>query len=124
MNFNLQEMLGGALQENFSRSFEKVIRNLKDINTPYKNKREINIKFIFSQNEQRNNVHVDIKITEKLTPHTPLTTQLYVERDLRTGELYCEEVGPHIRGQMMLEEVDDCKETEEIIDFRKAATNG
>lgn len=123
MNVKLQDMLGGALQENFEKSFEKVIRNLKDVNTPYKNKREINIKFVLSQNEQRNNVHVDVRVTEKLAPQTPLTTQLYVERDLRSGELFCEEIGPHVRGQMMLEEAQDYQDPEEIIDFRKAAIN-
>lgn len=29
----LQELVGGALQEKFSKSFEKVVENLQDLNT-------------------------------------------------------------------------------------------
>lgn len=32
------EMIGGALQEKFSKSFERVIENLQDQNTPFNNR--------------------------------------------------------------------------------------
>ena len=32
----LQSILGGALQEKFNKSFEKVIDNLQDVNTSFK----------------------------------------------------------------------------------------
>lgn len=36
---NLQNLVGGQLQEKFERAFEKVIENLQDPNTSYKAKR-------------------------------------------------------------------------------------
>ncbi len=32
----LKEMIGGGLQEQFGKSFEKVVENLLNPNTPYK----------------------------------------------------------------------------------------
>lgn len=64
----LQNILGGALQEKFSKSFEKVIENLQDVNTSYKTKRKINITLDFVQNEQRDDVKVNVNVVEKLAP--------------------------------------------------------
>lgn len=33
-NINLQKMVGGALQEQFEKSFANVVENLSDPNTP------------------------------------------------------------------------------------------
>lgn len=45
----LGELIGGALQEKFSKSFERVVENLQDQNTAYKDKRGITIKLVFEQ---------------------------------------------------------------------------
>ena len=44
-NIELKELVGGALQEQFGKAFEKVVENLQNPNTPYKNSREITIKY-------------------------------------------------------------------------------
>ena len=62
---DLSQMNGGALQEKFNKAFEKVMQNLQDPNTPFNNKRVINIKFTFVQNEERDDVTVDIDVTER-----------------------------------------------------------
>ena len=36
----LKQLVGGALQEQFAKSFEKVVENLQNPNTPFKNSRE------------------------------------------------------------------------------------
>ena len=38
---SLQEMVGGALQEQFEKSFLRVVENLSDPNTPFKDCRKI-----------------------------------------------------------------------------------
>ena len=82
---DLREMVGGALQDKFQHSFERVMENLQDRNTPYKDKREIVIKMAFVQNEQRDNVVASVKVTEKLASQGELTTQFAMGKDLRTG---------------------------------------
>ncbi len=139
----LQELVGGALQEKFNKSFEKVIDNLQDLNTPYKNKREITIKLKFTQNEVRDDVTCEVDVTEKLAPQAGMKTSFAIGKNLETGEVFAEEYGKQIKGQMNLEDykpqqkaepsqviVGEVVDTETgeiledtVVDFRKAAMN-
>ncbi len=124
---DLREMVGGALQDKFQHSFERVMENLQDRNTPYKDKREIVIKMAFVQNEQRDNVVASVKVTEKLASQGELTTQFAMGKDLRTGEVIAEEYGNQLKGQMALDtktanvdmETGEVLEEETVVDFRK-----
>lgn len=125
-NVELKEMVGGALQEQFGKSFEKVVENLQNPNTPYKNSREITIKMKFTQNEQRDDVKCAIQVSEKLAPQAPMETCFAVGKDLATGQMYAEEYGRQIRGQMSVndyrtEQIDVDTETGEILDKKLGA---
>lgn len=50
-DINLDDLAGGELGIQFQAAAKKVIENLLDPNTPYKNKRGITIKLTFEQNE-------------------------------------------------------------------------
>lgn len=133
----LQELVGGALQEKFQKSFKRVIDNLQDVNTSYKQKRKITITLNFAQNERRNDVSCEVSVVEKLAPQAPMETSFAIGKDLKTGETYAEEYGAQIRGQMSIDDytptqvvgdkvVDtDTGEIMEntVVDFRKAAEN-
>lgn len=101
----LGDLVGGALQEKFSRAFDRVIENLQNPNTPFKNKRSINIKLTFQQNEARDDVSVVIDVTEKLAPESEMHTSFSVGKDLKTGEIYTEEYGKQIKGQHVFRDV-------------------
>lgn len=96
----LQNLVGGQLQEKFEHAFERVIENLQDPNTSFKVKRGITIKLSFTQNENRDDVSVSAQVVEKLAPQQDMSTKFYIGKDLRTGEVYAEEYGKQIRGQM------------------------
>lgn len=128
----LGELVGGALQEKFGKAFERVIENLRDPNTSFKAKRGITIKLTFDQTEERDDVSVAVEVTEKLAPQSSMRTSFAVGKDLRTGELYAEEYGKQVKGQMNL---DECKpviavdaetgevlegESCKVVDLRKA----
>ena len=134
-NIELQELVGGALQEQFGKSFEKVIENLQNPNTPYKNSREIIIKLKFTQNEKRDDVKCGILVSEKLAAQAPLETSFAIGTDLKSGELYAEEYGKQVKGQTTFDdmkvevnpetgEVTRMQNTKaEVIDLRKAMCN-
>ena len=103
-NVELKEIVGGALQEQFGKSFEKIVENLQNPNTPYKNSREITIKLKFTQNEKRDDVKCAVQVSEKLAPQAPMETSFAIGKDLKTGELYAEEYGKQIRGQMSIDD--------------------
>ena len=116
MKLDLNEFAGGALREKVDNSFERVCANLMDKNTAYKDKREVNVKIVFQQNEERDDVKVDIQVKEKLAPQMPVRTNIATGIDLATGEVYAEEYGGgHIRGQISMDETKE----DNIVDFRK-----
>lgn len=43
MDISLHDLAGGALQEKVNQAFEQVMKNMQDPNTPWKNKRKINL---------------------------------------------------------------------------------
>lgn len=110
----LQDLVGGALQEKFQKAFAKVIENLQDVNTSYKIKRGITIKLTFDQNEARDDVSVSVDVSEKLAPQAQMKTSFYIGKDLKTGDVYAEEYGKQIRGQMSLEDYEAKDEVQEI----------
>lgn len=99
---SLEELTGGALQEKFDRAVETVIRNMQDPNTPWKNKRAITIKLTFEQTEERDDAAVNISVETKTAPVKPISTRMAIGKDLRTGEVYAQEYGGQLRGQMEL----------------------
>lgn len=134
----LQGLVGGALQEKFGKAFERVIENLQDVNTSYKNKRRITITLDFTQNEARDDVSVTVDVVEKLAPQAGMKTSFFIGKDLKSGELFAEEYGKQIKGQMSLQDLetpvqkigDDVVDTEtgevietnnKVVDLRRAA---
>lgn len=114
-HIELAEIIGGALQEQFARSFENVLENLQNPNTSFKAPREINIKLKFTQSERRDDAKVAILVSEKLAPQAPMETAFAIGRDLKTGELYAEEYGNQLK--MRVDEVPEVdSETGEVIE--------
>ena len=120
----LQDLVGGALQEKFQKAFSKVIENLQDVNTSYKIKRGITIKLTFDQNEAIDDVSVSVDVSEKLAPQAQMKTSFYIGKDLKTGDVYAEEYGKQIRGQMSLEDYETKDEVQEIDDNKVNTTTG
>ena len=131
---NLNEIADGALQEKLNAAMRKVLENMQDPNTPYKVKRGITVKLGFTQTESRNDAVVDVSVETKLAPASPIQTMMSIGKDLRNGEVYAEEYGKQVKGQMSLDmaklaQVDgDTVDTEtgevvsgNIVDYRKAA---
>lgn len=124
---NLEEFAGGALQEKFDSAMEQVLANLLDPNTPWKNKREINIKVTFEQNEDRDDTTVDVSVVSKLAAAKSIGTRMAIGKNIKTGELYAEEYGNQVRGQMSMnlevqetEKEDSTKEsTGKVVDLRQ-----
>ena len=109
---NLETFAGGALQEKFDDAMKKVLTNLMDPNTPWKNKRKIAIEVSFEQNEDRDDASVNVSVVTKLAPVKPIGTRMTIGRDLKTEEVFAEEYGSQCRGQMTMEEYQRQREQE------------
>lgn len=105
MGIDLRELAGGTLQEKADQAFVKVLENMQDPNTPWKNKRKITICLSFEQNEERTDCACDIAVDTKLAPIKPVSTKFCTEKDLDTGRIFVREYGPGIKGQMSFEDM-------------------
>lgn len=114
MEISLQDVAGGALQEKANQAFAQVMKNMQDPNTPWKNKRKINICLTFEQNEDRTDCTCDISVDTKLAAVKPVSTKFCTEKDLSTGEIYAQEYGPGIRGQMSFEDMEQSTEDKTV----------
>lgn len=134
MNVELKDLVGGALQEQFSKAFDKVVENLQNPNTSYRNARKITIELKFTQNEARDDVKCAVSVTEKLAAQAPLETGFAIGTDLRTGKVYAQEYGKQVRGQIGMNEVNletgeiiepqpATVQTDNVVDLRNAAMN-
>lgn len=122
MQVKLEELVDGALQENASKAIEEVVKNMQDPNTPWKNKREVTIKLKFTQNEERNDSNCEISVDKKLAPVKPIETRFAIGKDLKTGQVYAEEYGRQIRGQMSIEDMQTPKADTAVIDGKEVDT--
>ncbi len=100
---SLKGIAGGALQEKVNVAVQSILDNMQDPNTPWKVKRKIFITLSFSQNEDRDDAEVEMSVSTKPAPVSPITTRMAIGRDLRSGEIYAEEYGKQIKGQMSLD---------------------
>ena len=110
---SLEEIAGGVLQEQFGKAFERVVDNLADPNTSFKEARKITITLKFTQNEQRDDVACDVLVTEKLAAQAATRTAFAVGKNLRTGEMFAEEYG---RNQMSIGDLNVDTDTGEVLD--------
>lgn len=114
MEISLHDVAGGALQEKVNQAFEQVMKNMQDPNTPWKNKRKINLTLTFIQNEDRTDCTCDISVDTKLAAVKPVSTKFCTEKDVSTGEIFAQEYGPGIRGQMSFEDVEQHTEDKTV----------
>lgn len=108
---NLETFAGGALQEKFDDAMEKVLQNMTDPNTPWKNKRKITVEVTFEQDETRDDASVEVSVVPKLAAVKPVKTRMSIGKDILTGKCYAEEYGNSIRGQMSFEDLQQQNES-------------
>ena len=123
---NLEEFAGGALQEKFDDAMDKVLTNLMDPNTPWKNKRKINVEITFEQNEDRDDTSVNVSVVPKLAPVKPIATRMAIGKDIKTGEVFAEEYGSQIKGQMTLDDYEKQQAVigEDVVDTETGEVTG
>ena len=75
----------------------------------------------------RDDVTVGVSVETKLASRSPAKTQMAIGKDLATGELYIEEYGRGIAGQMSLDKYPtgsdgqiliEADDTAEVVDYR------
>ena len=103
----LASMCAGGVQERIDRALAKISDNILDLNTDAKKKRVLDVKITLVPNEDdREDVSVEVQTSVKLAPEMGLKTQLFINKDFRSGvTTLTEHSKGAIKGQLTL---DDC----------------
>ena len=102
LHIDLSELAGGELQEKFDREITKVIQNMQDPNTPFRDSRGVTISITLKQNERRDDAKIEISVKSKLAGVASTETNFSMGKDLGTGEVLVSEYGRQIPGQLSL----------------------
>lgn len=122
INIDLGSIGNGGLQERFNREMEKVVKNMKDPNTPYKDVRKVTITLTMKQNEERTAVQCSCEVSSKLAKARTFDTSFGIGKNHETGEYLMKEYGSQIPGQLDMGDVMPAAGgdgTEKVKDFKK-----
>ncbi|PKL00043.1 MAG: hypothetical protein CVV56_07975 [Tenericutes bacterium HGW-Tenericutes-1] len=106
MGLDIKALARGALEEKFDIEVDKVINNIMDPNTSFKQKRKVTITLEFTpKDEQRDFVDVLVNATSIVAPYGPIKTAIIIGKE--NGEYAAEEINRgQIPGQTSLEDND------------------
>lgn len=94
----LASMCAGGVQERIDRALAKISDNILDLNTDAKKKRTLDIKIVLTPSEDdREDVAVEVQTSVKLAPEMGLKTQLFINKDFRSGVPYLRQMEAHGR---------------------------
>lgn len=132
IGISLETIFGGELGAKFQYAIRKVVNNILDPNTSTKKKRRITISLIFESDDEddRSKIKIVGDVNYTLAPPKASKSTLVIGRDAVNNELYIQEVGASIPGQMDISNYQtDINEdyripsadadAPEVIDFRK-----
>lgn len=110
----LASMCAGGVQERIDRALAKISDNILDLNTDAKKKRVLDVKITLTPNEDdREDVSVEVQTSVKLAPEMGLKTQLFINKDFRSGvTTLTEHAKGAIKGQLTLDECGMCMDPE------------
>ena len=115
MNIDLNQIGNGALHSRFNREMEKVVKNMKDPNTPYKDARKIIITLTFKQDEERNAAACVVEVSSRLAKSKSFETNFGIGQDLKTNQYLAKEYNNQIPGQLGLDDVGKASEEEKNV---------
>lgn len=92
------DLADGAVHERANLELERVMENIRDLNTDYRKPRTLTVTFTFTADEDREMVHVRHAVTSKLAPLKAMNTTIMLGYD--GGELTAVEQTKAIPGQL------------------------
>lgn len=94
--YSLDNLLGGAVAELYTKAMQEVAANVLDPNTKATAKRKIVITLEIAPDEQRDIADMDVSVKTALAPHKGVNGRLMFDRD-QSGKAVCGEYGTNNR---------------------------
>lgn len=94
IDLTVSEMANGVIEERLTEELEKVLKNILDPNTEAKKQRKIKLELTIKPNEQRTMGEVVIATSSTLVSPKPVSTNIYMGADPKTGAVGASEINP------------------------------
>jgi len=102
----LSDISNGALQEQFDAVLEEVLANIVDPNRKRTDPRSITIKLEFHPKEDKTEgAGLKYQVKSNLAPRKKIGSTVFIEKDLKSGQVEIEEYMRQLRGQVSMEDV-------------------
>lgn len=92
VKLSVESLYNGGVSEILLAELKKVVDNILDPNTEAKKERSVTLKMKIKPNEGRNMAEMKIETTSKICPVAPIETSIMIAKNLKTGEVFCEEI--------------------------------
>lgn len=99
---SILDMSKGAIKERVDYEMAKILDNIMDANTKPTAKRKLTVNIVFTPDDDRENIAIDVTARSVLVPTNPVKTSLYISGSEATGEIQAVEMVPQIPGQLDL----------------------
>jgi len=99
----LDSLARGALNERFNEELDKVLANIYDPNTDPKKERSVTLVIKIKPNDRRSQATLTLSAKCALAPAMPVATDLFMQKDYKTGRVIATEVTAEIPGQIGLD---------------------
>lgn len=97
-HINLETLAEGTFSARVNQAIQEVMENIADPNTPWQNKRKINIQMVFTASKDRSITSVDIVPKTTLSPKEGVNTSIIIDQSC-DGEIIAAEYKKQIPGQ-------------------------
>lgn len=94
LELNAATIAGGGLVESLNTEIHKAVANCLDINTEAKKTRTVTLKVKIKPDESRCFASVSVETSSTLCPPEPITTSIFMETNIKTGEITAAEMLP------------------------------
>ena len=98
---SLLDLMDGGVKELADLNLQRVLENMRDVNTDPKRARSITVKFTFAGNEERDSVALRVQVESKLAPIKPAETTLDIGNE--GGHVVAVERPKVMPGQLRME---------------------
>lgn len=71
----------GVAGELFDREMKAILENIRDMTTPWKQKRRLSLEFTFYPDESRDSASVEIECVKKIPTVAPKLSTLFIDED-------------------------------------------
>ena len=93
IQLNSATIAGGGLVERLNSEIHKAVENCLDVNTEAKKMRTVTLKVKIKPDETRAFASVAVETSCTLCPPEAINTSIYMEQNVRTGEVSASEIG-------------------------------